>query len=99
MWSKSVGKLTVSLTIIFLLFNQVHLTTSLKYGSRKAFVNSDIIDEVDGKKLEKLIEDEETVGLFIYPRSCEDECQTIVTKLESITDQVGEMGIFLLRNR
>ena len=98
MWINSFIKLIVTLSFILILFNQFNLTNSLKYGTRKSTVNSDLIDEIDGKKLEKLIKDEESVGLFIYPKSCEAECQNIVTKLESITDQVGEFGIFLLRN-
>lgn len=85
-------------TIIFLFVNQFSPLNAVKYSGRKPIVNSDVIDEIDGKKLEKLIDDDETVGLFIYPRSCEDECQNILTKLETISDQVGEFGIFLLRN-
>lgn len=98
MLKKPLAKLTVLLSVILLLSSQIDLASSLKYGSRKSIVNSDIIDEIDGKKLEKLIQDEESVGLFIYPRSCEEECQKIITNLESITDQVGEFGVFLLRN-
>lgn len=98
MFGNPLAKLTAVLTVVLLLSSQINVAGALKYGSRKSLVNSDIIDEIDGKKLEKLIQDEESVGLFIYPRSCEDECQKIITNLESITDQVGEFGVFLLRN-
>lgn len=98
MWIKSLGNLAILLSVILILFNQISLTNSLKYGARKSTVSSDIIDEIDAKKLEKLIQDEETVGLFIYPKSCEDECQNTVNKLESVADQISEFGIYLLRN-
>lgn len=98
MWHNPLAKLSVVLSVLLLLSGQFDIASSVKYGSRKSIVNSDIIDEIDGKKLEKLIQDEESVGLFIYPRSCEEECQKIITTLESITDSVGEFGVFLLRN-
>ncbi|XP_022238903.1 uncharacterized protein LOC111085298 [Limulus polyphemus] len=57
----------------------------------------DIIEEVDGKKLEKLIEKEEYLAVFFYTKICKN-CDKVLAELENIDDDAENVGIGFVKN-
>ena len=52
--------------ILLISFTYVNVgCEALKYQGRRTQVQSDLIDEIDAKKLEKLVEEKESVALFL----------------------------------
>ncbi|RWS17098.1 thioredoxin-like protein 1, partial [Dinothrombium tinctorium] len=64
---------------------------------RKPALHSDLIEEVDLKRLESLLEDEEFLAVFFYTRSCE-ECKAVLEELEKIDDEANDYGITFVKN-
>jgi len=56
-----------------------------------------VIEEVDRKKLEKLITQEEYLAVFFYTKSCKD-CNVILEELERIDDECGDFGVAFVKN-
>ncbi|KFM78693.1 hypothetical protein X975_14268, partial [Stegodyphus mimosarum] len=73
------------------------LLTPLSYCKKKQSGSSDVIEEVDRKKLEKLINSEEYLAVFFYTKSCKD-CGVILEELEQIDDDAGKFGVAFVKN-
>ncbi|RWS26787.1 thioredoxin-like protein 1 [Leptotrombidium deliense] len=63
---------------------------------RKPALHSDLIEEVDTKKLDSLLEEEEYIAVFFYTRSCE-ECKEILEELEKIDDEADDYGVSFVK--
>ncbi|CAG0890984.1 unnamed protein product [Cyprideis torosa] len=54
---------------------------------------NDVIDLVDRKQLQRLIDDYENTAVFFYEKACRKECEEILEGLETIDDDAEEQGI------
>lgn len=80
----------------FTIFLLLLLLTPNGYCKKKS-KSSDVIEEVDRKKLEKLVRDEEYLAVFFYTKSCKD-CSVILEELERIDDDASNFGVSFVKN-
>ncbi|XP_054718538.1 uncharacterized protein LOC129227940 [Uloborus diversus] len=80
-----------------LLLGLLLLLVTLSECKKKASSASDVIEEVDRKKLEKLVHSEEYLAVFFYTKSCKD-CGVILEELERIDDDAGNFGVAFVKN-
>ncbi|XP_055930888.1 uncharacterized protein LOC129961093 [Argiope bruennichi] len=73
------------------------LIIPLGINCKKKSSSSDIIEEVDRKKLEKFINQEEYLAVFFYTKSCKD-CGVVLEELERIDDEASNFGVAFVKN-
>ncbi|GAB6029507.1 protein disulfide-isomerase precursor [Chamberlinius hualienensis] len=59
---------------------------------------TDIIEEVEGKKLDALLEHNSLVAVFFYGKLCGAECDKILDELEHIDDDAEHFGVQLVKS-
>ncbi|GBM37136.1 hypothetical protein AVEN_205580-1 [Araneus ventricosus] len=64
-------------------------------GIRKTIEPTNAIEDVDARRLEELIEQEEFLAVLFSPNDC-IECETILKELENIDDELDKVGILLV---
>ncbi|XP_054164277.1 uncharacterized protein LOC128961959 isoform X2 [Oppia nitens] len=64
---------------------------------RKSPLHSDFIEEVEAKRLEKLLDEQDFIAVFFYTRSCEN-CKDILDELEKIDGEADKYGVEFVKN-
>ncbi|XP_022652688.1 uncharacterized protein LOC111260507 isoform X2 [Varroa jacobsoni] len=59
--------------------------------------DGEVIPEVNGKKLESLLETEEYLAVFFYTKICKT-CESILAELEHINDDAERFGVRFVKN-
>ncbi|XP_064488753.1 uncharacterized protein LOC135400775 isoform X2 [Ornithodoros turicata] len=81
--------------VLFLLFLLLGSSDAAK--KPKANADADLIEDVNGKKLESLIQTEEYLAVFFYTKICKN-CDAILAELEHINDEAESFGVTFVRN-
>uniref|UniRef100_V5H5W3 Putative conserved secreted protein n=1 Tax=Ixodes ricinus TaxID=34613 RepID=V5H5W3_IXORI len=87
------GRLLLHL-LLLLLFSGCPDAKKAKPASQ---VDSDLIEDVSGKKLESLLETEEYLAVFFYTKICKN-CDAILAELEHINDEAEKFGVAFVKN-
>ncbi|XP_075553237.1 hulk isoform X4 [Dermacentor variabilis] len=87
------GRVLLSLALLLLLL------PGHSSGAKKAkqAVDSDVIEDVNGKQLESLLQTEEYLAVFFYTKICKN-CDAILAELEHINDEAEKFGVAFVKN-
>ncbi|CAL1299251.1 unnamed protein product [Larinioides sclopetarius] len=66
-------------------------------GIRKTIEPTNVIEDVDARRLEELIEQEEFLAVLFYTKECKD-CHKILQELEKIDDDAENFGVQFVKN-
>ncbi|KAH7644929.1 thioredoxin-like protein 1 [Dermatophagoides farinae] len=85
--------MTILVTII-IPSNHLAMVEALK---RRSPLHSDVIEEVEAKRLDGLIQEQDYIAVFFYTRTC-DNCKDILEELEKIDDDANKYGVEFVKN-
>ncbi|KAF8765250.1 putative protein disulfide-isomerase A4 like protein [Argiope bruennichi] len=73
------------------------LVLNFCHGIRKTIEPTNPIEDVDARRLEELIEQEEFLAVLFYTKECKD-CHKILQELEKIDDDAENFGVQFVKN-
>ncbi|KAJ6215940.1 hypothetical protein RDWZM_010440 [Blomia tropicalis] len=91
------NKSTFGLAFFLLLVSFTFTFGTADALKRRSPLHSDVIEEVEAKRLDKLIQETDFIAVFFYTRTCEN-CKEILEELEKIDDDANKYGVEFVKN-
>ncbi|KAF7496675.1 Protein disulfide-isomerase A5 [Sarcoptes scabiei] len=87
----------LSLSVVFLAIIPSDGFVEVEALKRRSPLHSDIIEEVEARRLDTLVQEVDYLAVFFYTRTCE-ECKDILEELEKIDDDANKYGVEFVKN-